>query len=225
MTLTQEVLRADSLVLKIPDKREILLNFTIFKGERVVLMGPSGCGKTSILKALAGLFPLGGKALIINNINVIDSEPAQRNLSFVFQGGALFPHLSVFENLELVLKYSKKYSKLKKQERIAKINHCLIEAGFDPNTFSKKLASGLSGGERQRVAIIRALIVEAPLVLMDEPFNALDEKTKNEIMHWMKNRIEATNTTLLFVTHNSIEAEMMATKKVIWKQGDLRVEF
>ncbi len=225
MNLIQEVLSADSLVLKIPDKENIVLSFTIFQGERVVLMGPSGCGKTTMLKALAGLFPLSGKALVINKKNVIDSAPAQRNLSFVFQGGALFPHLSVFENLDIVLKYSKKYSKLNKQERIAKIKQCLLEAGFDPITFSKKLASGLSGGERQRVAIIRALIVDAPLVLMDEPFNALDEKTKNEIMQWTKNRLEATNTTLLFVTHNSSEAEMMATKKITWNQGDLKIEF
>lgn len=225
MTHSQEILRADSLVLEIPEKASVELNFTIHQGERIVLMGPSGCGKTTLLKALAGLYPLKGKALLISNQNVIDAEPARRSLSFVFQGGALFPHLSVFENLDIVLKYSKKFSKLNKEERQLRINKYLLESGFEPKRFFKKLGSELSGGERQRVAIIRALIVETPLILMDEPFNALDEKTKNEIMQWTKNCIESAKTTLFFVTHNFAEAEVMATKKISWKQGDSKLEF
>jgi multiple sugar transport system ATP-binding protein len=188
-------------------------NLEINSGEFVVLLGPSGCGKTTTLRMIAGIENITSGDLFINDIRMNDLSPDERSLSFVFQNYALFPYLTVYDNIAFEL-YSKKVNKLLIKERVEKISN---ELGLYKHL--NKRPNQLSGGERQRVAIARSLIRDTDIILMDEPLSNLDAKLRVELRGGLSKIHHNLKKTIVYVTHDQVEALTLATKIVVMNQG------
>lgn len=191
------------------------LSFDVAQGEFVALLGPSGCGKSTTLKMIAGLEQPTSGDIFIQNQNVTHSVPSARNLSMVFQSYALFPHLSVKENILFGLKARK----VNKAEQIKRLNHAveLVSLGDQLN----KKPSELSGGQCQRVALARSIVSQAPLCLMDEPLSNLDAKLRNDMRSELRALQKRLGLTVLYVTHDQIEAMSMADTVILLNQGHI----
>ncbi|MGP7816096.1 sulfate/molybdate ABC transporter ATP-binding protein [Niallia sp. 01092] len=195
------------------------INLQVNTGELVALLGPSGSGKTSLLRIIAGLEYQDSGSIIVHNQNFSDTHVKDRNVGFVFQHYALFRHMTIFENVAYGLKVKpKKYRKTKK-EITAKVNELLELVKL--NQYADRFPSQLSGGQRQRVALARALAVEPNILLLDEPFGALDAKVRKELRRWLRKLHDEYKITSIFVTHDQEEALDVADRVVIMNEGKI----
>lgn len=192
------------------------ISFGIEKGRLIGLLGPSGSGKTTILRMLAGLEKQDSGDIFIDGKNVNDLPPSERGIGFVFQSYALFPFMTVYDNIAYGLKVQKK-DKAFIKARVAE----LLELVGLPDV-GKRYPSQLSGGQRQRIALARALAPSPELLLLDEPFAAIDAKVRKELRTWLRETIDKIGITSIFVTHDQDEAIEVADEIVITNKG--RVE-
>jgi len=191
------------------------VSFEIEKGHLIGLLGPSGGGKTSILRMLAGLESPSSGDILFYGKRVNDLPPQERGIGFVFQNYALFKHMTVYDNIAFGLKV-KKQSKEQIRERVMYLVELTGLKGFE-----HRYAHQLSGGQRQRVAFARALAPEPQLLLLDEPFAAIDAKIRMELRTWLKEMIERLGITSIFVTHDQEEAIEVADEIMIISKGKL----
>ncbi|GLQ76479.1 ABC transporter ATP-binding protein [Vibrio penaeicida] len=189
------------------------ISFKIPEGSFVALLGPSGCGKSTTLRLLAGLETPDIGHIVIDSRDVTELAPASRNLSMVFQSYALFPHLSVAENVM----FGMKVRKVPKQEREEKLNNALDITGLIG--YEQRKPGELSGGQRQRVALARAIVAGQPLCLMDEPLSNLDAKLRNSVRRDIKKLQRKLGMTVVYVTHDQTEAMSMADIIILMKDG------
>jgi multiple sugar transport system ATP-binding protein len=188
-------------------------NLSIKDKEFIVFVGPSGCGKSTTLRMIAGLEEITSGELFIDDEMVNDKAPKDRNIAMVFQSYALYPHMSVYDNMAFGLKLRK----MPKDQIEEKVNQAAEVLGLSPYLDRKPKA--LSGGQRQRVALGRAIVRNAKVFLMDEPLSNLDAKLRVQMrgeLIKLHNKIE---TTTIYVTHDQIEAMTMATRIVVMKDG------
>ena len=196
------------------------VSFTVDSGELVALLGPSGSGKTTLLRLIAGLeFPEEGR-ISFGDRDVTLQNAYQRKAGFVFQHYALFQHLSVFENIAFGLRVRKKSQRPSEPQIRARVEQ-LLET-IQLTDLAKRLPSQLSGGQRQRVAFARALAIEPEVLLLDEPFGALDAKVRKELRHWLRRFHDTTHLTSLFVTHDQDEAFEVADRVVLIDKGEVQ---
>ena len=189
------------------------VNFGIEKGKLIGLLGPSGSGKTTILRMIAGLENPDSGEIIIDG-EVVNNIPAsKRGIGFVFQNYALFRYMTVFDNIAFGLKIQKK-SKKYIRERVKELIKLIGLEGLD-----NRYPSQLSGGQRQRVAFARALAPNPHLLLLDEPFAAIDAKVRQELRSWLKEMIQKLGVTSIFVTHDQDEAIEVADEIIITNKG------
>lgn len=192
------------------------ISLEIEEGSFVALLGPSGCGKSTSLRLLAGLeIPDQGK-IFIDGADVTTSAASDRNLSMVFQSYALFPHLSVAENVIFGLKVRR----VPKAERQEKMERALKITGLEG--LEKRKPGELSGGQRQRVALARAIVAGQRLCLMDEPLSNLDAKLRSSVRKDIKKLQRDLGITVVYVTHDQTEAMSMADKVVLMKDGHIQ---
>jgi multiple sugar transport system ATP-binding protein len=190
------------------------VDLSINQEDFVVLLGPSGCGKTTTLRCISGLEVPDSGEIIIDGVDMVGVKPKDRNLAFVFQSVALFPHKSVRGNLRFGLDMSTKLSKDEKNERVEDIARMLgIEDKLD-----QKPAS-LSGGQQQRVSLGRAMVMEPAAFLLDEPFSALDANLRKRMQTEIKELQRRLDTPMVFVTHDQEEAMAIGDKIVIMNDG------
>ncbi|MBZ9724458.1 ABC transporter ATP-binding protein [Mesorhizobium sp. CO1-1-11] len=191
------------------------LTLDIGRGEFLTLLGPSGSGKTTFLMILAGFVQPSEGRLFSDGADITDRPAEQRAAGMVFQGYALFPHMSVEANIAFPLKVRKKSAaEIKKRvgemiERVGLVGH------------ERKLPSQLSGGQQQRVALARALVFEPGVLLLDEPFSALDKSLRGQMQAEMKRLHQETGTTFVFVTHDQSEALALSSRVAIFNHGKL----
>ncbi|PIE93478.1 glycerol-3-phosphate ABC transporter ATP-binding protein [Bacillus fungorum] len=188
----------------------------IKKGEFFVLVGPSGCGKSTLLRMIAGLEEISSGDLIINEHVANDLEPKDRNLSMVFQNYALYPHLSVEENILFGLKVRK----VQKEERQKRLMEAIEMVGL--KEYVKMKPGQLSGGQRQRVALARAIVSQAPICLMDEPLSNLDAKLRAQMRIEIREIQQRLGITMIYVTHDQIEAMTMGDRIMVLNKGSIQ---
>lgn len=195
------------------------LNLTIEEGEFFVLVGPSGSGKTTSLKMVNGLTePTDGDVYFKGQrIKDHDIEKMRWNMGYVLQKIALFPTMNVSENIDVI----PEMIGWSKEKRSARIDELLDLVGLDPETYRNRPVSELSGGEQQRIGILRAIAAEPDIILMDEPFSALDPISRHNLQELVINIHERLKTTVLFVTHDMDEALKLADRIGIMNQGQL----
>ncbi|WP_226790388.1 sulfate/molybdate ABC transporter ATP-binding protein [Aliarcobacter butzleri] len=183
------------------------INLDIVDGELLALLGPSGSGKTTLLRMIAGLETVDDKdsgEILFNGVNVAKKDIGERDIGFVFQHYALFRHMTVFENIAFGLRVKPKKQRLSNKEIEEKVNKLLKLIQLDG--FASRFPWQLSGGQRQRVALARALAVEPKVLLLDEPFGALDAKVRTDLRRWLKELQEELGITTILVTHDQEEA-------------------
>ena len=191
-------------------------NLEIADKEFVVFVGPSGCGKSTTLRMVAGLEDITEGILEIDGVVVNDLQPKDRNISMVFQNYALYPHLTVYENLAFPLRLMK-HPKLSEDEIYKKVTDAAEILGITQYLARKPKA--LSGGQRQRVAIGRAIVRDCKVLLMDEPLSNLDAKLRNQMRAEIILLRKKINTTFIYVTHDQTEAMTLGDRIVIMKDG------
>lgn len=197
------------------------VSLDIESGEFIAILGPSGCGKTTLLRLIAGFnYPTDGEIYIGGN-QVASSKyvlpPNMRNISMVFQNYALWPHMSVYKNIEFPIKNSKfvpEHIKADPKKRVTELIEMVGLTGME-----KRLPGQLSGGQRQRVALARALAIEPDLLLMDEPLSNLDTELRVEMRREIKALHEKTKATIMYVTHDQVEALSLADRIVVMNHG------
>ena len=189
------------------------VNFGIEKGRLIGLLGPSGSGKTTILRMIAGLENPDSGEIVIGGKVVNDIPASKRGIGFVFQNYALFRYMTVFDNIAFGLKIQKK-SKIFIKERVNELVKLIGLEGLE-----KRYPSQLSGGQKQRVAFARALAPTPNLLLLDEPFAAIDAKVRQELRSWLKDMIERLGVTTILVTHDQSEAIEVADEIIITNKG------
>jgi len=189
------------------------LNLEVNEGEFVVLLGPSGCGKSTLLNCIAGLLDVSAGQIFINGKNVTWDEPKDRGIGMVFQSYALYPQMSVEKNLSFGLKVAG-LPKHEVQERVSRAAEILQ---IEP--LLKRKPAALSGGQRQRVAIGRALVRDVDVFLFDEPLSNLDAKLRTELRIELKRLHQRLGNTMIYVTHDQIEALTLADRIAIMKNG------
>lgn len=189
------------------------VSFAIKKGRLVGLLGPSGSGKTTILRMIAGLEQPDSGDIFIGGKRVNDVSPGKRGIGFVFQSYALFRHMTVWENVAFGLKLQKESNEVI-QQRVDELLG-LVEL----SKFSHRYPAELSGGQRQRVAFARALAPKPELLLLDEPFAAIDAKVRKDLRQWLKYTIGKLGITSIFVTHDQDEAIEVADDIIITNKG------
>lgn len=194
------------------------ISFAIENGKFIVLLGPSGCGKSTTLRMIAGLEDITSGTLMIDSVDMTNVAPSQRQISMVFQSYALFPHLSVEENILFGLKVRKVPS----AERKARLTKVVEQVGL--SDLLDRKPSQLSGGQRQRVALARAIIAENNICLMDEPLSNLDAKLRQEMRIEIRALQERLAMTVIYVTHDQAEAMSMADQVVLMRNGRIEQE-
>ena len=192
------------------------INLDIYENEFVTLLGPSGCGKTTLLRILGGFLNTDEGSVMFDGQEISDKPPYERELNTVFQKYALFPHLSVYENIAFGLKI-KKMSPDVIEQKVMKMLKLIGLEGYE-----NKNTTLLSGGQQQRVAIARALVNEPKVLLLDEPLAALDLKHRKEMQYELKRIQQEVGITFIFVTHDQEEALTMSDKIVVMKNGEIQ---
>ncbi|WP_394286807.1 ABC transporter ATP-binding protein [Corynebacterium kefirresidentii] len=192
------------------------LDLEIADGEFLVLVGPSGCGKSTTLRALAGLEPTSSGRITIDGKDVTNLEPGDRDIAMVFQNYALYPHLTVEENMGFALKLAK----LPKAEIKTKVHAAAETLGL--TEYLKRKPKDLSGGQRQRVAMGRAIVREPKAFLMDEPLSNLDAKLRVQTRAELASLQQRLGTTTVYVTHDQVEAMTMGDRVAVLKDGELQ---
>lgn len=189
------------------------VNFGVEKGKLIGLLGPSGSGKTTILRMIAGLETPDSGDIIIDGVRVNDLAASKRGIGFVFQNYALFRYMTVYDNIAFGLRVQKA-DKKKIDERVRELIKLIGLEGLE-----KRYPSQLSGGQRQRVAFARVLAPNPQLLLLDEPFAAIDAKVRKELRSWLREMIEKLGVTSIFVTHDQDEAIEVADEIIITNKG------
>lgn len=189
------------------------VNFGVEKGKLIGLLGPSGSGKTTILRMIAGLETPDSGDIIIDGVRVNDLAASKRGIGFVFQNYALFRYMTLYDNIAFGLRVQKA-DKKKIDERVRELIKLIGLEGLE-----KRYPSQLSGGQRQRVAFARALAPNPQLLLLDEPFAAIDAKVRKELRSWLREMIEKLGVTSIFVTHDQDEAIEVADEIIITNKG------
>ena len=192
------------------------LNLTIRRGEFIALLGPSGCGKTTALNCIAGLLDVTGGRIMLDYTRIDTLRPEERGFGMVFQNYALFPHMSVRRNVGFGLKMRG----VPKAEIAARVDAVLATVRLSSQ--ADKLPGQLSGGQQQRVAIARAIVIEPPLVLMDEPLSNLDAKLRLEMRGEIRRIHQSLGSTTIYVTHDQEEALSLADRIVVIREGVIR---
>lgn len=195
------------------------VSLKVQSGELVALLGPSGSGKTTLLRIIGGLeYPDSAESRVLFHGEDVTALPAhKRRVGFAFQHYALFRHLNVFENIAFGLRVRPFWSRPKEPEIRQRVENLLKLVQLE--SLGKRYPSQLSGGQRQRVALARALAPEPRVLLLDEPFGALDAKVRKELRHWLRQLQEEIHVTTLFVTHDQEEALEVADRVAILREG------
>ncbi|USD63006.1 ABC transporter ATP-binding protein [Vibrio sp. SCSIO 43140] len=191
------------------------IDFTIEKGEFITLLGPSGCGKSTLLRSLAGLNPVEGGQVLVDGVDITHAAPQQRGIGMVFQSYALFPNMTVSENIAFGLKMQK-LAKTEIEREVAKVIELVELTGKE-----KQYPHQLSGGQRQRVALARALVVKPRILLLDEPLSALDAKIRKNLRQQIRTIQKELNLTTIFVTHDQEEAMIMSDRIFLMNKGEI----
>ncbi len=191
------------------------LSLDVHDREFLVLLGPSGCGKTTAMRMIAGLEEVTTGSILIDGVNVTDLPPRKRNVSMIFQNYAVWPHMTVFDNIG----YALKLKKMAATEIEKIVNEVAEMTGIAP--YLKRFPSQLSGGQQQRVAVARAIAVSPKVFLMDEPLSNLDAKLRGTMRTELKTIHTQTDATTVFVTHDQAEAMSMADRIVIMRDGEI----
>ena len=191
------------------------MNLSIEKGEFIVFLGPSGCGKTTTIRMISGLEDISGGEILIDGEDVIGKKPKDRGVSMIFQSYAIWPHMTVFDNIA----YPLKLQKVPKEE-IKKRVTAAAEA-TDIVGLLNRYPAQMSGGQRQRVAVSRAIVVKPKIFLMDEPLSNLDAKLRVSMRTELKNIHIQQNSTSIFVTHDQSEAMSLADRIVVMYKGKI----
>lgn len=189
------------------------LNLNVKNGEFFTLLGPSGCGKTTLLRMIAGFNTIEGGKITFNDTVINDMAPGKRNIGMVFQNYAIFPHLTVKENVAFGLQ-NRKVSKEEISERVDKIIR-LVKI----DEYKDRLPENLSGGQQQRVALARAIVINPDVLLMDEPLSNLDAKLRIEMRNVIKEIQNSIGITTIYVTHDQEEAMAVSDRIAVMKQG------
>jgi len=196
------------------------VSLDIESGELIALLGPSGCGKTTLLRIIAGLETPDVGTIHFSGEDTTDVHVRERNVGFVFQHYALFRHMTVFENVAFGLRIKPRKQRPSDEQIRTKVMDLLKLVQLD--WLADRHPSQLSGGQRQRIALARALAVEPKVLLLDEPFGALDAKVRKELRRWLRRLHDELHVTSIFVTHDQEEALEVADRVVVINQG--RVE-
>lgn len=210
----------EHVVKKYGDKTVIEdFNLTIESGELVVFIGPSGCGKTTLLKMVNRLIePTSGK-IYVNGKDITREDPIElrRNIGYVIQNVGLFPHMTIKENLEIIPKVKGEDPEAIEEKTVRLLN--LV--GLDPEEYMYRFPGELSGGQQQRVGVARAFSTDSDIILMDEPFSALDPITRSSLQEELFNMQQELRKTIIFVTHDMDEAYKIADKICIINEGKI----
>lgn len=188
-------------------------------GELVALLGPSGCGKTTLLRIIAGLEQPDSGSVLFHGEDATDVHVRQRNVGFVFQHYALFRHMTVFDNVAFGLTVRPKATRPSKAEIKRRTHELLSLVQLD--WLGDRYPHQLSGGQRQRIALARALAVEPKVLLLDEPFGALDAKVRKDLRRWLRRLHDELHITSIFVTHDQEEAMEVADRLVVLNKGNI----
>ena len=189
------------------------VSFKINAGEFFSILGPSGCGKTTTLRMIAGfVMPTNGEIFIGDN-DITYQAPEKRNIGFVFQNYAIFPHMNVFDNISFGLKMRS----IEQKTINEKVKKALNQVNL--NGYERRYQRELSGGEQQRVALARVLVTEPQILLLDEPLSALDKKLREEMKIWIKELQKKLKITTVYVTHDQSEALTMSDRIAIMNEG------
>ncbi|QSQ95771.1 sulfate/molybdate ABC transporter ATP-binding protein [Acinetobacter indicus] len=188
-------------------------------GQLVALLGPSGCGKTTLLRIIAGLESADGGQVILEGQDATDVHVRERQVGFVFQHYALFRHMTVFDNIAFGLRVRPRTTRPSEAEIKKRVTRLLdlVQLGF----LADRYPAQLSGGQRQRIALARALAVEPRVLLLDEPFGALDAKVRKELRRWLRTLHDELHITSIFVTHDQEEALEVADQIVVMNKGNI----
>ncbi|MBL8356737.1 MAG: sulfate ABC transporter ATP-binding protein [Delftia acidovorans] len=198
------------------------INLEIPTGELVALLGPSGCGKTTLLRIIAGMESADGGEVLFSGQEATHLHARDRNVGFVFQHYALFRHMTVFENVAFGLRVKPRSQRPSEAQIREKVMSLLKLVQLD--WIAERFPSQLSGGQRQRIALARALAVEPKVLLLDEPFGALDAKVRKELRRWLRRLHDELHVTSIFVTHDQEEALEVADRVVVINQGRIEQE-
>ena len=198
------------------------VSLDIKSGELIALLGPSGCGKTTLLRIIAGLETADVGTIHFSGEDTTDVHVRDRNVGFVFQHYALFRHMTVFENVAFGLRI--KPRKERPSEAVIKEKVMKLLKLVQLDWIADRFPSQLSGGQRQRIALARALAVEPKVLLLDEPFGALDAKVRKELRRWLRQLHDELHVTSIFVTHDQEEALEVADRVVVINQGKIEQE-
>src|SRR5687767_4327521 len=195
------------------------VSFEVRPGELVALLGPSGCGKTTLLRIVAGLESPDAGAVLFDGEDATARQAGERRVGFVFQHYALFRHMSVFENVAFGLRVRPRAYRPSNAQITSNVTNLLKLVQLD--YLGDRYPSQLSGGQRQRVALARALAVEPKVLLLDEPFGALDAKVRQELRRWLRRLHQEIHLTSVFVTHDQEEALELANRVVVMNEGKI----
>lgn len=193
------------------------INFKVGSGELIALLGPSGSGKTTLLRVIAGLEPADSGSVIVHGNEMTDTKIKDRKVGFVFQHYALFRHMTVFQNVAFGLDVRPKSTRPPKEEIKKRVLELLKLVRLEG--MASRYPSQLSGGQRQRVALARSLAIEPSMLLLDEPFGALDANVRKELRGWLRRLHDELHITSVFVTHDVEEALEVADRVVVMNQG------
>lgn len=197
------------------ERQSFTFNLAVKKGERIAILGPSGAGKSTLLSLIAGFLSAEKGALFLNGVNHTKTIPAKRPISMLFQDNNVFPHLTVRQNIGLGLEPSLRLTSSQK----ALLENRAEQVSLSP--FLERLPSQLSGGQRQRIAIARCLVRDKPILLLDEPFSALDPALRIEMLALLDNLCEEKHLTLLMVSHSLEDAVKIAPRAIVIDNGTI----
>ena len=195
------------------------VSLDVSSGELVALLGPSGCGKTTLLRIIAGLETADAGSILFSGEDTTDVHVRERQVGFVFQHYALFRHMTVFENVAFGLRVKPRSARPSEVQIKAKVHELLKLVQLD--WLADRYPAQLSGGQRQRIALARALAVEPKVLLLDEPFGALDAKVRKELRRWLRRLHDELHVTSIFVTHDQEEALEVADRVVLMNSGQV----
>ncbi len=207
------MINIESLRIELPGFTLQDINLSIEDGEFFTFLGPTGAGKTLVLEAIAGIIPITGGRIFVKGRDITHLPPDKRGIGIVYQDYALFPHLSVLENIT----YGLRYHKANTQESGKRVEKLMVQLGI--KALAQRSIQHLSGGEKQRVSLARALSVNPSVLLLDEPLSALDPNFREEIREVLKKLHERLETTFLMVTHDFAEALFLGQRTAIINRG------
>ncbi|WP_353894038.1 betaine/proline/choline family ABC transporter ATP-binding protein [Proteinivorax hydrogeniformans] len=195
------------------------INLDIKDGELLVLIGPSGCGKTTTMRMINRLIEPSSGTVYLDGEDIKDSNPVllRRDIGYVIQSIGLLPHMTIGQNVAIV----PKLKKMDKEKYEKKVDELLNLVGLDPKTYRERYPTELSGGQQQRIGVIRALAADPPVILMDEPFSALDPISREQLQDELVNLQEEIKKTIVFVTHDMDEALKIADRICFMKDGEI----